>query len=278
MQPISLMRFILRSLFFSIAMVSAAKAENACHFSHQLGMKLERFHYRETNSSNQLIDQETGLLPGLTLGAAANCGSWIFSFEAEQQRARLDYDGQSSGGRKILTRTMENIREVSVQAGKRFTISSTDDAVVYGGVGSWRWQRNIEAVGNVAGLDETYRQRFFYLGGNATLFRQAQHQFILDARWLRLVSPTLDVNFKGLYDKTEGLALSAQHGWRVSLPWRYTRDAANAWELEPYAKGWRSNASAAKPLLRNGVVVGDFFEPASDMRQYGIQLSWRHKY
>lgn len=249
-----------------------------CEFSHQLGVKLERFHYKETNNRDELIDQETGLLPGLNIGASANCGAWIFSASIEQQRARLEYDGQSSGGRKIFTRTMENIREVSVQASRRFAISHADDVSVYSGVGYWRWQRDIEAVGNVAGLDETYRQRFFYLGGDTTLFRQTQHRVALDARWLRLLSPTLDVDFKGLYDTAAGLTLNAQHGWRVSVPWHYRVDEANTWVLAPYATGWRTNVSAAKPLFRKGVVIGDFFEPASTTRLYGIQLSWRHQY
>ncbi|MEY4729784.1 MAG: hypothetical protein RL020_942 [Pseudomonadota bacterium] len=237
---------------------------------------MESYEYRETGNNNHLIDKEDGLLPGFALGLGANCNQWEFAVRGVQQRARLEYDGQTNTGRKFLSRTLESIGDLSAQVERRFLVSDTNSVGVYGGVGYWQWRRNIASGGNVSGLDEKYRWRYYYLGSNVALIEQKPHQLRLDIRWLRLTQAKLSVDFLGVFDKPEDLMLDVRNGWRVALPWQYMFNPENSIRLEPYAQGWRIPRSEAKFLSRNGVIAGNFFEPASQTRAYGIKATWSH--
>jgi hypothetical protein len=268
--------FFINSISTLVSTTNSVAAEINCVFSSEAGVRLESYEYRETDNNNQLIDKEDGLLPGLALGLAATCNQWEFAVRGVQQRARLEYDGQTNTGRKFLSRTMESIGDLSVQVGRRFLVNDTNSVGVYGGVGYWQWQRNIASGGNVSGLDEKYRWRYYYLGSNVALIEQKPHQLLFDIRWLRMTQAKLSVDFLGVFDKPEDLSLDVRNGWRVAIPWQYMLNLTNTIRVEPYAQGWRIPRSDAKPLSRSGVVVGDFFEPASQTRAYGINATWSH--
>lgn len=267
------------ALPFSPSAASAAtdKATD-CVFSAEAGLRMESFEYRETDLYGQLIDREDGLLPALHLGASTKCGAWDLTASGSLQRARLDYDGRTSGGRKLSSRTLENIREFSLQAGRRFLTGGTHSVGVYGGAGYWRWQRNIAAVGSVSGLDETYRWNYYYIGGNVALLENTPHMLMADLRWRRMTRGKLNVDFRGVFDHADNLDLKVKDGWRVAVPWLYSLTRTDSLRVEPYWQGWGVQRSAAKPLLRNGVVVGEFFEPTSDTRLFGISAVWIHEY
>lgn len=268
--------FLAGMIIFTVPVSLAAEAEASCAFSSAAGVKLESFNYRELSESGALIDKETGLLPGLQLGLAADCAQWQYSISAGRQRARLEYDGQTNSGRKLLSRTMENTHEVSAQLGRHFSTGLVNNFDIYAGVGHWQWRREIASVGSVSGLDETYRWRFYYLGGNSAFFQQGANQIMLDIRWLRISRARLSVDFLGVFDKPGDLDLPARNGWRVVIPWQHTLSPVNSIRVEPYAQGWKIRRSGGQPLSRSGVVVGDFFEPASQTRAYGINATWSH--
>lgn len=239
---------------------------------------MESFAYRETGLNGQLIDREDGLLPALHLGASTKCSAWDLTASGSLQRARLEYDGRTSGGSKLSSRTLENIREFSLQAGRRFLTGGAHSVGVYGGAGYWRWQRNIAAVGSVSGLDETYRWNYYYIGSNVALLHDKPHLLTADLRWRRMAGGKLKVDFRGVFDHADDLDLKVKDGWRVAVPWQYSLTRTDSLRIEPYWHGWGVRRSAAKPLLRNGVVVGEFFEPASDTRLYGISAIWIHTF
>jgi hypothetical protein len=271
-----ILSLLFRNIFFLLSITNVAAQEKSCIFSSEAGVRLESYEYRETDDNNQLIDKEYGLLPGLTLGLAATCNQWELAVRGVQQRARLEYDGQTNTGAKFLTRTDENIRDLSAQLGRRFSVGDTNSIGIYGGVGYWQWQRNIASKGRVSGLDEKYRWRYYYLGGNVALIEQKPHQLLFDVRWLRMTQAKLSVDFLGVFDKPEDLSLDVRNGWRVAIPWQYLLDSSNTIRVEPYAQGWRIPRSDAKPLSRNGLIAGDFFEPASQTRSYGFNMTWAH--
>jgi hypothetical protein len=270
--------FLLSNIFSPLSAYGAAEDEKNCTFYSEAGLRMESFYYRESGNNNQLIDKETGLLPGLHLGLSAKCRLWEFGISGGQQRARLEYNGQTNNGIKFLTRTLENINEVSVQVGRRFLLGDVSNIGVYGGAGYWQWQRNIASVGNVSGLDEKYRWRLYFLGSNVALLDNKPQQLLLDLRWLHMEHARLSVDFRGVFDRPEDLPLGTSNGWRVALPWRYNLNPANSMRIEPYAEAWHIAQTGAKKLFRDGVEVGNFLEPRSSTRLYGVTLNWQHSY
>jgi hypothetical protein len=236
---------------------------------------MESYEYRETDVKNQLIDKEDGLLPGLLLGLGANCQQWEFAIRGSQQSARLDYDGQTNQGAKFLTRTQENIREVSAQVGRRFWVDDANSFGVYGGAGYWRWQRDIAGKVGVSGLEETYRWRFYYLGSNVALIEKNLHQLLLDFRWVNRLQSKISVDIRGSHGDA---TLNVRNGWRVALPWQYKLNSFNSMHVEPYVESWQIERTETEKLFRGGEKVGVFYEPASKTRLYGITLNWLHHF
>ncbi len=270
-------------LFYLFALnafpATGVAAENpGCLITSEAGVVMERFDYAERRDSGELLDRETGLLPGLRAGFDVGCGPWKFAGSAGYQRAQLDYDGQSSGGSKLASRTLEAVREIDLIVGRKFTPSFINAFTIYGGTGYREWRRNIANSGNVSGLDEKYRWGQLIVGGNTSLYQSGPQHIGIDLRWLRMWQPKLAVVFRGLFEAPDDLRLGARNGWRIALPWKYELDTHSAFKLEPYAQGWHIARSAPGPLFRNGVSVGSFFEPASDTRLYGITFNWLHTY
>jgi hypothetical protein len=261
------------SLLSSAGASMAADRENFS-VTGETGLSLNSFNYRELDGSGNLIDKETGLLPGVRLGINAEHGGWHFGGQAEFQRARLDYDGQANTGRKLSTRTDESIWNAMLTAGKHFSINQANDFGMYANAGLRQWRRDIATVGNVSGLYENYRWWHVGLGGNAALYQSGKHRIDADVSVSRSFQPTLGVDFKGVYDKPDTIELPATTGWRVALPWRYQFGPATALRVETYLQAWNISRSAAARLTNNGVAAGSFFEPASETRLYGINAIW----
>jgi hypothetical protein len=253
-----------------------AQAESNCVFSSQVGARLESYAYRETDNADRLIDKEEGLLPGMQLGITAYCHEWEFTVRGARQRARLTYDGQTNTGGKFFSSTLENISEVSAQFGRRFFVIDDHSAGLYAALGHWQWQRGIGSVGRISGVDETYAWRIYGLGGNLAIYEQKPQQLLLDLSWMRMTQSRLKVDYRGLFDKPEALALKVKNAWRVSTPWRYTLTASDALQIEPYIQAWRIDKTETKRLFRDGIEVGNFFEPASKTRLLGVNMSWQH--
>jgi hypothetical protein len=268
--------FAINCFFLSSAHVAAA--DKFCNLSSSTGVRLESYEYRETDSNNRLIDKEDGLLPGLQMGLAVKCDQWELAANGSLQHARLEYDGQTNTGAKFLTRTEEKIRELSAQIGRRFFSAGANSIGVYAGLGEWSWQRNIASRSNVSGLDETYRWRYYFLGGNVALVEKNPHQLLFDIRWLHRTQAKLSVDFRGIFDKPEDLSLNVQNGWRLALPWRYVLDNSNIMHIEPYAESWHIDRTGSKSISRNGLQIGNFFEPASNTKLYGVTLNWLYHF
>jgi hypothetical protein len=86
------------------------------------------------------------------------------------------------------------------------------------------------------------------------------------------------VDFRGVLDRPEDLSLNVHHDWRVALPWQFNLDPTNSVRIEPYVEKWHIDQTATKTLYRQGVQVGNFFEPASQTQLYGITFNWLHHF
>jgi hypothetical protein len=266
--------FLLSGLLLCSGKGIAVEADNVS-ITGEAGVSLNSFNYRELAASGEMIDKETGLLPGLLLGIKLARESWALGAQLELQRARSDYDGQSSAGRALSTRTDEAISNATLRAGKNFSVNRPNDLGLYVHTGLRKWRRDIASVDNVSGLYEIYRWWYVGLGANAALYQNGKFHLDADINFSRLLRPSINVDFRDIYDKPDALKLPATTAWRVALPLRYQLNPASALRIEPYAHGWNISRSAIAPLYRNGVAVGIYTEPASETRLYGVQATWQ---
>jgi hypothetical protein len=254
---------------------SRAGNVGAIHWESELGISAADFRYREFGDTGRLLDREDGFLPGLKIGLSGRSGAWEFSAGGTYHAGRVGYEGRTNLGSPLRTNTDEKITDLSLIGGRWFSPIPVHPIRAYFGVGYRRWQRDILPAGSVLGLSETYRWGYALVGANALMWQKGSLAWSADLRLTQPFCPTVNVDFGGVFDATR-LDLGARAGFRTGFPLRYSFGDKNAISLEPYYEQWNLGRSSTVPLTRNQVPVGFVFEPKSDTRIFGINLSWLH--
>jgi len=237
-----------------------------------------RFGYQEFNDAGQMLDREDGNIPGVVVGMSSNSGSWLFAGDASYYGGNVDYDGQTNTAPPVpvRTRTTQNIADVALRTEYWLQNGKASRYALYLGGGYHYWGRDIQpasdANGNpVGGLFEAYTWWSGFLGAKAALYDSGTSRWLLDARLMQIINPTMDVRFSG-YDSSR-LALGERPGIRISLPWRYTMNRSSSFGIEPYAESYELGRSANTPLTINGSATGQqIYEPQSKTRNYGLSV------
>lgn len=251
-----------------------AQAQDGFHLS--LAGDLMHFDYREYGEQGNLLDRENGLLPGLLLGVARTQGSWQIAGTLSYHSGDIAYTGQTNGGIPISTTTRQRMTDAELRAGYQFQPVRRITPTLYAGAANHRWRRDIQATHTssgipVRGLLETYRWWQAFLGVKMSGKKTAPFDWVLDARLIRIIAPTVDVDFSGLYDNAH-LNLGERWGFRLALPMSYSMNHSTTLVLEPYLERFSLGRSSTIPLTSQGIARGTVTEPDSTTRNYGIVL------
>ena len=253
------------------ALLPVASRADSLRHSAEVGASLTSFEYTEFADAGNVLDRETGFLPGLALRFAQAGRDCTISQDLSFSANDLAHDGHTNLGTPFSTRTDETIGDASVQVG--CSLPSLPRYSAYGGFGYTRWKRDIRGVARIAGLGETYSWWYALLGGRAVLMQSGASQLALDVRLIRTISPQLKVDFNGLFDTTK-LALGERTGGRLSLPWCLALSQSGSLAVEPFYERLKLGRSQTQPLTRTAAVVGQVFEPNGERIQWGVNMSW----
>jgi hypothetical protein len=281
-EPVSAPRFarVVSAVVFLVVAAAARGAEDGGSFlrwSGRADISAMNFDYREYDDG-RLLDRESGGLPGLAFYLTVSRGRWSLGGRLGWQAGMVSYDGQTDTGIPIQTRTRENLLDTSVRIAHRLQDAAGRGTALYGGFGYRYWGRQIRSTVTsggtpVSGLNEYYRWKYFFFGGETTICRGNRSRWWLDVRVQRPYRPAIEVDQGARYD-TVVLDLGARTGWRLALPWEHRLDARTQWILEPSLQAWDVGRSPAVPLRQNGVPVDNrvIYEPRSTTRSLGIAV------
>ena len=248
------------------------------------------FDYREYDDTGRLLDRESGGIPGIVFDLTGSMGRWALGGRFSWHTGDVLYDGQTTTGLPIRTRTEENIVDSSVRIERRLGSAASSGLTLYGGVGYRYWGREIRPTYTsggqaVDGLFEMYRWKYFFLGGKTAVYRSGRSHLGLDARVMRPYRPTIEVDQGGRYDAVT-LDLGERTGWRLGLPLEYRVDERTGMVVEPYAEAWNLGRSPVATLTQQGVparclvnnIIMDcaIYEPRSTTRTLGLTVGLRH--
>ncbi len=237
-----------------------------------LAADIKAFDYRETREG-QRLDREQGWLPGLAVGLEWERGSWSLIPELAWHGGQVDYEGQTQAGQPHSTDTDTRLLRSGLLAAYRLPLAPLQWSLL-AGIHHLQWQRNIQANGGVAGIDERYRWQEGSLGLQLALPAAQPASWRLQLHYLTILSPRLTAEPAG-FDPLS-LQLGASHGWRVLLSLPLPDAAGGHWSVEPYWERWRFGQSAARPLTRNGLATGWLArEPDSLSQHWGLRLRYR---
>ena len=245
-----------------------------------IAVSVLNFGYKEFDDNGTLLDREDGLIPGAVLSLSHTSNRWVFAGDISYHGGEVVYDGQTNTPTPvpIKTRTAQNIADLAL----RSEYWLYPRYAHYLGAGYHHWDRDIlpgtDANGGaVGGLFESYAWGTFFIGAKAVVYESRSANWLLDARLLKIIKPTMTVRLNS-YDSAT-LSLGERPGFRVALPWRYTVKKSTSLNVEPYAETFELGRSATTRLTANGAPAFDQFgnpvyiyEPLSQTVNYGLTL------
>lgn len=245
-------------------------------YQFHIGAALLDFSYKEFDDDGSLLDREDGVVPGLFIGVTQTRNTWSWSGRFAFHRGDVAYDGQTSGGIPLTTRTDELFMQVAFQAARPPRGTGLAQSGYYAGFDYRRWERDIRSTESppgtfVLGPFEVYQWWSVYAGTNAVLSDRPHGTWSIDLRLLRTINPDIRINFHGLYDNVR-FDLGERFGFRLAFPWQRRLAGGDLLTVEPYLEGWKFGRSADRVLTQGGVPAGSVFEPRSETLNIGIQV------
>lgn len=272
----------------AIALVSGLTASGANPAMAQeravwAGISALDFTYKEFDDTDgSILDREDGWIPGLVFGFREHRGPWFGHFDASLHYGEVDYDGHTQDGVPARTDTDERIVDASFRFGYWFGAEGEPRIAPYGGFGYRHWRRDIEDGQDVngrpvRGILEKYRWAYLLVGVEANLRQSEVSEWGVDLRLTRPLDPKLDIEgFAGLDDAT--LELGEKTGGRATLYWRYWYGEDAAVELAPFYERLDIGRSPDTLLTSGGTPATVAFEPRSETRNYGVNLSIKRSF
>jgi len=239
-----------------------------------MAVGLMNFDLREFNRQDDELVQESGWLPGVEATVSAEMDQLTAHLRAAYYAGDIDYDGQTQSGAAIESSSDQKIQDISALAAYRLPFTSTPRTSLYAGGGYRHWQRDIQSVGSISGLDETYRWWSAQTGLNLE-WRRGANLWVLDGRLTRTLNPRVEVDFPHTFDSAD-LDLGERWGWITELAWRHRLSPRLSAGLKAFYESWDLGKSGLETLTVNGAPAGSVFQPRIENRNYGFIVDLRH--
>jgi len=237
----------------------------------QLGFSIIDFNHQEVGEKGNSLNHEKGVLPGIAAGMIKTNPLGNLSAKFSFHSNTVEYNGQTSSGLPVNTRTAEKIFAGALQLERHFQIGTKLSAYLYTGLGYHEWERDIYSTATVSGLLETYQWGYGLVGIKKRLAVINQSNWLLDYQLVYPMSSRIEIDTHGLFDKKQ-LHLTGKMGERFSLTWQYPLYHAMSMSIESYFEHWQWNRSSTEILTRNGIKVGQIFEPRGETSNYGLVI------
>lgn len=188
---------------------------------------LQYFHYSEFKDDNQLLDKETGILPGLNI---------LFDFDIVEDLqlftalkfldGKVDYQGYSQSGMPIQTATEERISKIEFGVSRSFKLYGYD---IESGLSFQRvsWNRKILMTRGVAGLFEQYVWDEVDIFVKHRLHEKADVAIDIIYHYFTIVNPMMRVNLSEFDFSTPNIALGEKNGFRLVMVWSKSSRISN---------------------------------------------------
>ena len=188
--------------------------------------ELMRFDYAETDASGNIIDQETGFLPGITVAAQQPYRAIDNVFEFSVYGGEVDYDGQTNLGQPHQTTTEESIYRLLY----KLSWSPEDSGGAFYGKAYWQqWDRDIQDNQGVSGLFERYQWWTVEAGVQVPLIKDEKRNLLLELGMMTTFNGTITVD---LTDVDPRLDLGNGIGFSGELKYAFMQTANRGFQFD----------------------------------------------
>jgi hypothetical protein len=253
---------LIGALFFVLVFTpteSAAEELQPANFTAEVGVSLLRFDYAEFKGDGSTWDRELGGIHGLSFRVAQRRSVWEWEGTASYHYGRVDYTGQTSLGAPYNTRTDETISDVALRLGRWF--EGNYPFMPYAGFGYRSWDRDIQPA-SIAGLFESYRWKYIWLGTKIMAYQQDTVNLMLDIGWIKPLGPFM---YADPYNTN--LSPESRDGLRLMLTSHLALPENTTLIVEPYFEYWQLGRSPS--VATGGITV---YEPESKTKNLGVNV------
>lgn len=240
----------------------------------RIAAELMQFDYEETDTSGNTLNQENGLIPGLTFALAIPYRSIDNSFEFSIYDGQVDYAGRTQTGQPHHTSTEESIYRLLYRLS--WSPQSTN-AALYGKTYWQQWDRDIQPNDGVQGLFERYQWWTFEAGFELPFFRNERQQLSLDMGMLTTFNGTIMIDLSSQGFGEPVLELGDGVGFTGELKYQLHLDVNSSFRFGAQFKTWEFGRSNSK-TISNGSSIWTITEPDSTTVQTSLSASYIHHF
>jgi len=240
----------------------------------RVAAELMNFDYKETDTSGNTINQETGFIPGLTIAGSQPYRNIENSVELSLYDGQVDYDGRTSLGQPHQTTTAETIFRLLYRLG--WSPRDTKGAF-YGKVYWQQWDRDIQPNNNVLGLFERYRWWTFEAGVQLPFVKEQGRNLFLELGILATNNGTIMVDLTDQGFGNHTLDLGDGYGLSGELKYEIMQANNSSFQFGVQIKSWEFGRSNSK-TISNGINVNIITEPDSRTVQTTLSAGYVHRF
>ena len=255
------------------AMLVLASADGNA-FDLGIAAEMMYFDYEETDISGNVINQETGFIPGLSLSAAQAFNSVNNTFKISAYDGQVDYDGQTQSGLPHETTTEETIYRMLY---KLSWSPASSQSSLYGEAGWQQWDRDIQPTNGVLGLFERYRWWSLEAGIQLPFIKSDSQDLSLQLGMLTTFNGTIMIDLTEAGYGNHTLDLGDDFGFSGELNYRYRQARHSSLQLGLQVRTWDFGKSNSK-IITNGLVFKSIYEPDSTTVQTTLSASYIHHF
>ena len=259
--------------FLLVAVVFTTSA-NSHAADLSIAAELMHFNYEETDISGNILNQETGFIPGISISAYLPHHNANHSFEFSAYGGEVDYDGQTQAGQPHQTTTEETIYRLLY----KLSWSPEDSEGAFYGKAYWQqWDRNILPNDGVSGLFERYQWWTVEAGVQVPFIKDEQHSLLLELGALTTLNGTIMVDLDAAGYGSPELDLGNGVGFSGELKYAFMQRKNSSFQLGVQLKRWEFGRSNSK-TISNGTDVITITEPDSRTMQTTLSASYIHHF
>ena len=235
---------------------------------------LLHFDYTEFSTTDQVLNNETGWLPGLEANLThAITSNWSVGINSSYYQGTVDYDGQTQQGVPHTTDSGATL----FRLGARLDRLIYKDIRLFVGAQKHQWERDIKDKNNISGIDETYEWLEYSLGLNTYFVITKKDKINLEASYLLIRNATVFVDLSRVDLGTTTLDLGDGTGARLNLSWLHQYKNDFNLGLGLFFEGWEFGRSNTRQLENSSSIIF-VTEPRSETRNIGLKFNFEYMF
>jgi hypothetical protein len=240
----------------------------------RISAELMHFDYEETDTQGNILNQETGFIPGFTLAASQPYRTIFNTLEFSLYDGRVDYDGRTQLGQPHQTTTEQTILRLLYRLS---WLPQNSKSGFYGKVYWQQWDRDILPNNDVLGLFERYQWWTVEAGVQVTLIKDKRRNLLFELGALATTNGTIMIDLADLGYGNPSLNLGDDYGFSSKLKYEILHRNNGSFQFGVQFRRWEFGRSNSK-TISNGSSVITITEPDSTTMQTTLSAGYRYHF